>query len=71
MPKWMVPESDLSLKTLTICQQGLSFRGTAAQCDVFEDAIDASLIRWLNRDAGPWKGMRPGLKGLERAEFES
>ncbi|MGO8878484.1 MAG: hypothetical protein ACLQMS_03090 [Desulfomonilaceae bacterium] len=33
-------------------QQGLSFREIASRCDVFEDAIDASLVRWLN--LGRW-----------------
>jgi transposase len=33
--------------------QGLSFREIASRCDVFEDAIDASLVRWLNQGRWP------------------
>lgn len=34
-------------------KQGLSFKEIAARCDVFEDAIDASLVRWLNQGRWP------------------
>ena len=37
-------------------KQGLSFKEIAAQCDVFEDAIDASLVRWLNQGRWPVEG---------------
>jgi hypothetical protein len=39
-----------------LLKQGLSFKEIAAQCDVFEDAIDASLIRWLNQGRWPVEG---------------
>jgi hypothetical protein len=34
-------------------KQGMSFKEIAAKCDVFEDAIDASLVRWLNQGRWP------------------
>lgn len=34
-------------------KQGLSFKEIASRCDVFEDAIDASLVRWLNQGRWP------------------
>ncbi|MFC1836961.1 hypothetical protein ACFL2Q_19945 [Thermodesulfobacteriota bacterium] len=34
-------------------KQGLTFKEIAARCDVFEEAIDASLIRWLNQGRWP------------------
>lgn len=34
-------------------KQGMSFKEIAARCEVFEDAIDASLIRWLNEGRWP------------------
>ena len=34
-------------------KEGLSFKEIAARCDVFEDAIDASLVRWLNQGRWP------------------
>ncbi|MDQ1284954.1 MAG: helix-turn-helix domain-containing protein [Pseudomonadota bacterium] len=37
----------------TMLNQGLSFREIASRCDVFEDAIDASLVRWLNQGRWP------------------
>jgi hypothetical protein len=37
-------------------KKGLSFKEIAARCDVFEDAIDASLIRWLNQGRWPVEG---------------
>jgi hypothetical protein len=44
----MTPENiDKMLK------RGLSFKEIAARCDVFEDAIDASLMRWLNQGRWP------------------
>ncbi len=44
----MTPENvDYMLK------QGMSFKEIAAKCDVFEDAIDASLMRWLNQGRWP------------------
>jgi hypothetical protein len=34
-------------------REGLTFKEIAARCDVFEDAIDASLVRWLNQGRWP------------------
>lgn len=34
-------------------KQGMSFKEIASKCDVFEDAIDASLVRWLNQGRWP------------------
>jgi hypothetical protein len=34
-------------------KEGLTFKEIAARCDVFEDAIDASLVRWLNEGRWP------------------
>lgn len=34
-------------------KQGLSFKEIAARCEVFEEAIDASLVRWLNEGRWP------------------
>lgn len=34
-------------------RQGLTFKEIAARCDVFEEAIDASLVRWLNQGRWP------------------
>ena len=34
-------------------KQGLTFKEIAARCEVFEDAIDASLVRWLNQGRWP------------------
>ncbi|MBM4325591.1 MAG: hypothetical protein FJ118_00375 [Deltaproteobacteria bacterium] len=34
-------------------KEGLSFKEIAARCDVFEEAIDASLVRWLNEGRWP------------------
>lgn len=34
-------------------KQGLNFKEIAAKCDVFEEAIDASLVRWLNEGRWP------------------
>jgi len=34
-------------------KQGLTFKEIAARCEVFEDAIDASLVRWLNEGRWP------------------
>lgn len=34
-------------------KEGLSFKEIAARCDVFEDAIDAALVRWLNQGRWP------------------
>jgi hypothetical protein len=36
-----------------LLKQGLSFKEIASRCDVFEDAIDASLVRWLNQGRWP------------------
>jgi hypothetical protein len=37
-------------------KEGLSFKEIAARCDVFEDAIEASLVRWLNQGRWPIEG---------------
>ncbi len=37
----------------TMLKEGLSFKEIASLCDVFEEAIDASLIRWLNEGRWP------------------
>lgn len=34
-------------------KEGLTFKEIAARCEVFEDAIDASLVRWLNQGRWP------------------
>ncbi len=34
-------------------KEGLTFKEIAARCQVFEDAIDASLVRWLNEGRWP------------------
>jgi hypothetical protein len=34
-------------------KEGLTFKEIAAKCDVFEDAVDASLVRWLNQGRWP------------------
>ena len=44
----MIPENIHNM-----LKQGLSFREIAARCEVFEDAIDASLMRWLNQGRWP------------------
>ena len=36
-----------------LLKDGLSFKEIANRCDVFEDAIDASLVRWLNQGRWP------------------
>ena len=37
-------------------KEGLSCKEIAARCDVFEDAIEASLVRWLNQGRWPIEG---------------
>jgi hypothetical protein len=37
-------------------REGLTFKEIASRCDVFEDAIDASLVRWLNQGRWPIEG---------------
>ena len=34
-------------------EKGLTFKEIAARCDVFEEAIDAALVRWLNEGRWP------------------
>ncbi len=43
----------MTLKHSQHAERGLSFKEIAARCDVFEDAIDASLVRWLNQGRWP------------------
>ncbi len=33
--------------------KGLTFKEIASRCDVFEEAIDAALMRWLNQGRWP------------------
>jgi hypothetical protein len=36
-----------------LLKDGLTFKEIASLCDVFEEAIDASLVRWLNQGRWP------------------
>ncbi len=47
----MIPEN-----VHQMLRQGLTFKEIAARCEVFEEAIDASLMRWLNEGRWPIEG---------------
>jgi hypothetical protein len=34
-------------------RKGLTFKEIASKCEVFEEAIDAALVRWLNEGRWP------------------